>query len=330
MNTQKHADRIAHYCRLDRTELMDMCDIYFNSEIGGYLGWINRGARILAVAHIDHLGSGIVHTANERVVVSSALDDRLGVYAAIEALPAMGVECDVLLCDDEESANSTMQSIGMRFLQRYNWIVELDCAGVQAITYDYRSMKGVLGTVWPNVNRGAFSDITSVETVSPVGAFNAGVGYHMQHTENCYVKLTEFITAMCKVKKFYDMFKDIKFIESDNMQPSGEPYECIPSYKSYSFKSSWNDNKHYQEYITRRPHDADDPADQLVVRHPDPFLVNDTSPDEIECCEMCARILMDSEVYLYQGFPVCEEHYYMLVADHIDGTPENIDEWEAS
>jgi hypothetical protein len=304
-----------------------MTDIYFVNEVGGFLGWVHRGGKVLAVAHMDFIGSGVVHKNNHKKVVSSALDDRLGVYAAMEVLPAMGVECDVLLCDDEESANSSMQSIGMRFLQKYNWIIELDCAGVQAITYNYKSMEGALSTVWDRVHRGAFSDITSVEHVCPIGAFNAGVGYHAQHTESCYVNIEEFLQAMSKVKKFYDMYEDVKFIEEDNLDSDGAPHENMAMYwnEDYAANDSfyWQGNKDYQEYLRRRPTDHDDPADKFIHYNREQFLRGDGAPiddneGELECCEMCARVLMNDEVFLYQGFPVCEEHYYMLTAENID------------
>lgn len=345
MNSKsKHAKRIAYYCGLSREEIIQMSDIYFVTDIGGYLAWVNRGARVLAVCHMDHLGSGAVHTCNEQVVVSSALDDRLGLYAAMEALPAMGVECDVLICDDEESANSSMASIGMQFLNKYNWVVELDCSGVRAVTYGYKSMAGALGIVYgKNVDCGAFSDITSVEHVCPVGAFNAGVGYHNQHSERCHVKISEFITAMGKVREFYDKFGDVKFVEENNIQADGTILENEASYyyygrggyskKSKPKRKTFFDSDQYEEYLTRRPVDKDDPAEVMCVHDPDPFLTGDGAPinageGELECCEMCSRILMNDEMYFYQGFPVCEEHYFMLVADHIDGTPERADEWE--
>ncbi len=333
MNTRKrHAQRIAYYCSASKQELLDRMDFYTVNEIGGYLGVLLRpGSKVLAVAHMDFLGSGKVHTCDEEQVVCSALDDRLGVYAALEALPALGVQCDVLLCDDEESANSSIASVGMGFIGRYNWIIELDCSGVRAVTYGYKGIAGCLGAVWDNVSGGAFSDISSIEHVSPVSGFNAGVGYHMQHGESCYVKIAEFQRAMAKVAKFYAVFKDVRFEE--NARTDGIVVENKPYYNTWNskYEGSGNtgdaydplDNDKYDVYdygACRRP-DPEDPADRYITRHRD-GLLDGGGGQEFECCEMCSAILMPDEVYLYQGFPVCEEHYFVLVADDIDGAPE--------
>ena len=339
----KCAARIAYYCNATRTELMDKCTYYTVNEIGGYLGVIIRpGSKILAVAHIDYLGTGTVYKASRRQVVSSALDDRLGVYAAIEALPSMGVKCDVLLCDDEESANSSLQSVGMGFLSRYNWIVELDCSGVRAVTYGYQSMVGVLDTVYEDVSIGAFSDITSIEHVSPIGAFNAGVGYQNQHSEQCVIHIKDFTRAMRKIKTFYDLYQDVRFDEKhSHIVPEGAVMECDPSYVDWGMGAGTDNRFSKKDYIDdimdRTPYMTEDPADKHVTRGPSCLLDGDQVPindghSEIECCEMCSKILMHDEVYLYQGWPVCQEHYCELTADETD--PNNLgdraDEWEMS
>ena len=341
----KYAERIAYYCNATRTELMDKCTYYTINEIGGYLGVIIRpGSKILAVAHIDYLGTGTVHKASRRQVVCSALDDRLGVYAAIEALPSMGVKCDVLLCDDEESANSSLQSVGMGFLSRYNWIVELDCSGVRAVTYGYESMVGALDTVYANVSLGAFSDITSIEHVSPIGAFNAGVGYHGQHSEHCSVHMKDFVAAMRKVKQFYDMYQDVRFEENHSFHtPDGVVPECKASYTDWGMRDDTPGRFGQQDYLDdlmdRKPYMTDDPADNIVdiKRGPSCLLDGDQvlardGHAEIECCEMCSQILVHNEVFLYQGWPVCEKHYVELTADEMDPNDlgDRADEWEMS
>jgi len=360
MNTTKHVERIAYYCQCNRKELMSKMDYYTVNEIGGYLGVRLRGGKVLAVAHMDFLGTGKVHSANKKGVVSSALDDRLGIYAAMEALPAMGVECDVLLCDDEESANSSIQSVGMGFLNRYNWIVQLDCSGVRAVTYGYKSMAGALRTVWSDVQYGAFSDITSVEHVCPVGAFNAGVGYHLQHSEGCHVKMSEFLTAMGRVKTFYDMFKDVRF-EEEQAQINGECNHIYENKSDFWGMDKWDDPAEdgprtvlpsdavtrYSDYPStldeQVPYMTGDSADQFIdrlreSRRLQPFLDGDGAHmsgdghQELEVCEMCSKILMHDEVYLYQGWPLCQEHYMMMVADEVDAegnlAPNTQDIWE--
>ena len=325
---------------------MQHMDYYTVNDIGGYLGVRLRGGKILAVAHTDHLGTGKVTVEKNGTVVSSALDDRLGVYAALECLPTMGVECDVLLCDDEESANSSMNGVGMGFLAKYNWIIELDCSGVRAVTYDFDSMLGVLPTVWDDVSRGAFSDITSIEHVSPVGAFNAGVGYHMQHTERCHVKMPEFMTAMGRIKRFYDMYQDVRFEEKQAQEnrEMGMVAENKVSFYKYNAQDRDDDKRTAAAYLDEvanySSYPDDDPADQYINSPRGRCLLDgDQAPierdghSELDICEMCSAILMNDEVYMYQGWPVCQEHYHMLVADDVDedgNMVPNSDEWETS
>jgi hypothetical protein len=228
-------------------DLMNKMTFYTLNDAGKYLGWLQRpGSKILVVAHIDYHCSGRVHKANSEIVVSSALDDRLGVYMAMEALPAMGIPCDVLLTDDEESAMSTMQHLGMGFLRRYNWIVELDYPGEGVSTHGFEGMRAQVEELYGPAPPVSFTDISFVRDYSPISAFNAPIGYVNQHTESCSVNMHVFARCLGKLKVFYDRHKDTRFVEHDDhilTEPMHDTkYNVLNSTKSTGV--AWND-KHY-------------------------------------------------------------------------------------
>ena len=221
---------IARYCTMTKADIMDKCDTYIVDDAGGYMGQIFRGGNVLAVAHIDFVGSGQVRKVTDTKVVSSALDDRLGVFAAIEMLPRLGINADVLLTDNEETGFSTIERLGMGVLDKYNWIVELDRAGRDVVTYGYWEMDSIVKEYWP-LGSGVYSDIVELEATSPISAFNIGVGYYNQHSERCHVKLGHFLGQMEKLKHFYADHGNTKFTR---IHDPVETYEAATrKYKGY-------------------------------------------------------------------------------------------------
>jgi len=202
------------YCEMARADFMPMCDWYVVRENdGGYLGFVGHpdgDAKVLAVAHLDYLQSGKVHRCNRKEIVSSALDDRAGAYIALELLDVYGIKADVLLTDCEESGGSTISMLGAGMLDKYNWIVELDRRGDDAVTYGYTELSPFLSQFW-DVKRGSCSDISKMEVISPVSAFNLGVGYYREHSEDCHLKWSVLHTQLEKLRAFYNIYKDHRF-----------------------------------------------------------------------------------------------------------------------
>lgn len=209
MRNRKIAKLVASYCAKTRSELMATMDVVTYDENEGYLGFKRTPeAKILAVAHIDFVGTGKVHKLKNGLVISSALDDRAGVCVALELLPAWGIKADVLLTDNEESGLSSIVSVGYEMLSRYNWIVELDRQGSDAVSYGFApDIDDYLTGHFP-VGLGSYTDICELEQTSPVAAFNMGVAYHRQHTESCFLKASELRLQLDKLRGFYDRYAD--------------------------------------------------------------------------------------------------------------------------
>lgn len=195
-----NTDRLRFYCEMLTARLLKHQKRRF----------IDRGGNILAVAHCDHVDIPYrfdVSSDGEKIICPR-LDDRLGVYLAMEVLPQIGVECDLLLTDGEELGRSTARNFIPE--KNYNWIIELDRAGSDAVVYQYREMESPVFDCFP-YGEGSFSDISHMEQLG-VGAFNAGIGYHFQHTRNCYCRWDEVAECLCQIQAFYQKNKD-RFFE---------------------------------------------------------------------------------------------------------------------
>lgn len=206
---KQRLETLASYCTATRRELATASDWYTINDDGAYLAFrqspLGPGAKILAVAHMDHLCSGKVHRIDvaRGEIVSSALDDRAGVYAALELLPEKGIHADVLLTDDEESGNSTIRHLGAEILGRYNWLVQLDRRGTDVAVYSYDVMIPLLSDLF-QVDRGSFTCITAVEDTCPVAAYNLGVAYQREHTERCTLNMHRLLHQIGKLATFAD------------------------------------------------------------------------------------------------------------------------------
>jgi len=173
----------------------------------GPLIFVDRGAQVLGVAHLDtalpyadHFG--IVRGDSFRGVVCPHLDDRLGAYILLDLLPSIGVKTDVLLTDGEEIGLST----GTHFVPRkeYHWIFSFDRSGTDVVLYRYEdpALVRLLKEYRFKVGYGTFSDICFMEHLGVKG-INFGCGYVMQHTEWCAVDLDDTVAAVSRFKQFW-------------------------------------------------------------------------------------------------------------------------------
>ena len=198
-------------CEASRKDIMKMMSWYVARESdGAFLGFKphpSGQAKILAVAHVDYLASGKVYKNNRKRIVSSALDDRAGVYIALHMLEEYGVIADVVLTDAEEIGRSTLPMFGAEMLKKYNWVVQLDRGGTDAVTYGYTEFSPELEQFW-RVSRGGKSDIAYIEDICPVSAFNLGVAYYQAHREDCFLIYRQLHSQLRKFKEFYDLYVD--------------------------------------------------------------------------------------------------------------------------
>jgi hypothetical protein len=169
----------------------------------------------LLVCHADtvvNAGNGKHNWAIDGSLVNSiALDDRLGLALliwAIRTCPDDIGQCAMLVCDDEETGNSTAQE----FVEdiRPNWLMEFDRRGTDVVTYEYESdlWHGILGSVGFTIGSGTFSDICYLSSYGVCGV-NVGVGYHREHSTACHADLIDTFTQFELARKFYRKFADV-------------------------------------------------------------------------------------------------------------------------
>lgn len=176
----------------------------------------DNGSDVLAVAHTDT----VLSVKNQRVTASAStiqakgLDDRLGCYLAMDYLPSIGINVDVLLTDHEETGHSTAQFVEDVIPSRYRYIVELDRAGTDYVDYDLGSTEidTVLASLGMRKDTGAFSDISSLpDSFSNTPAINIGIGYHNAHGNDSYCNLGELQLQMERFTEFYHETNGLRF-----------------------------------------------------------------------------------------------------------------------
>ena len=205
--------KIKHYCNLPMKEFNELGKTV-NTPYGKYI-YIDRGGDVLAVAHLDTVQNGKKFSTStddftgEPLIHSASLDDRLGVYAILELLPSIGINCDVLLTEGEETGNSTAQFF--KTGKKYNWMFQFDRSGIGAVLYQYESEKlnKMLETCDFRIEEGSFSDIVFLERLGIKG-INFGTGYYDNHSLSSYANLAHFAYSINRFVKFYNKYKDQK------------------------------------------------------------------------------------------------------------------------
>jgi len=147
------------------------------------------------------------YTPLGEVIYSPTLDDRLGVYIILELLPKLGVTCDWLLTNYEESGNSTASQFSA--YKQYNWMFSFDRKGYDVVTYQYqdRKLKKLLNKHGFIVASGSYSDISSLEHLGCKG-MNFGCGYHEYHSPNAYAVMSQLIYQVTLFVRFYNSIKN--------------------------------------------------------------------------------------------------------------------------
>jgi len=166
----------------------------------------DNGKSVLAVAHIDHVCQekhfAHVKLGEELLVYSPRLDDRLGVYTIQHVLPLIGCECDILLCDDEEKGASTSSL----FIpdKKYNWMVEFDRAGDDAVLYQYEDedWEYSLEKSGFRIGSGSYSDISYLGHLGVCGV-NIGVGYQDYHGPKSHFAVSEWKRNLAAFQRFH-------------------------------------------------------------------------------------------------------------------------------
>lgn len=252
-------NRLKKILNADTNELLETPENFwkFNFTKGNRYLYVDRGAKILAVAHLDTVADnqwkkkqyeetkvriedvGI----DDALVTSIALDDRLGVFFLMDVLPYLGIGYDILLTTDEEIGKSTADNFMTK--KKYNWMFEFDRRGYgTAVLYQYdtKDIKDALTALDYKIEQGSFSDIAHLDDLGCVG-INFGTGYVNEHTSYCSTRVSWMNVAINMFVDFYRAYKNTHFIY-DAPAYGGygrygyNDYGYGYSYGNYSWKSS--------------------------------------------------------------------------------------------
>lgn len=200
----------------------------------GPMIFIDNNAPVLAVAHLDWVDykkpKYKKQYKNTLIYDCPQLDDRLGVWMILDMLPKAGIKCDVLLTDSEELGLSTASCF--KPPKQYNWMMEFDRQGGGTAMYDYEDaeMRQLLWKYDYDVDQGSFTDICELYSLKCKG-FNFGVGYHRQHTDECYANLSETFDSFRKVQSMYSDLSNTYLEHEEVKAPIG--YTGYTGYSNY-------------------------------------------------------------------------------------------------
>ncbi len=198
----------------------------------GQLTFIDNGADVLAVAHLDTVMQTKFIWDGWTIKNCPQLDDRLGVWTLLNLLPDLDCpKFDILLTDGEESGRSTAQHFETN--KQYNWMFEFDRAGNDMVMYDYEDddLIDLMGEYDWDVGSGSFTDICFLEHLDAKG-FNFGVGYYGQHTKKCYADIQD---TVINAQKFIAFMKDFGGTllphDSESIWQNYEPTHREPTHR---------------------------------------------------------------------------------------------------
>lgn len=206
--------------------------------------FIDRGADVLAVAHLDsvsydHAFTTVTLPDGDIVVWNRQLDDRLGVWIILDILPALGVKCDVLLTTGEEMGLSTADKFEAPDGKEWNWMFQFDRAGTDVVCYQYEddNLTELLEDAGCNVHDGLFSDISDLEHLGIKG-MNFGCAYYDNHEQGSHAVMSETDLMIRLFMSFYHKNKDTKLEHTES--PYGHRYTY--GYGAYSYPYDEHDS----------------------------------------------------------------------------------------
>lgn len=188
---------------------------HVKETVHGPLIYIDNGANVLGVAHLDSVQSTkhfyYLVVKGAEYVMNAQLDDRIGAYVLLDLLPSMGLKFDVLLTYGEETGNSTAQFF--ETTKKYNWMFQFDRHGDDVVHYQYGSKhlkKKLRRSGFTDLYHGAFSDICYLDELGCEG-FNVGCGYQDEHTEWAMLNVLELREQTVKFIEFWQANRNRAF-----------------------------------------------------------------------------------------------------------------------
>lgn len=210
---------------------LDTYEITVQRQPHDWYAFRDHGSSVLAVAHLDTVAEAderacrFVRTEAGDVVFSRALDDRLGAYVILDLLPALGVQCDVLLTVGEEVGQSTAAYFQPPAGKDYDWIIEFDRGGTDVVMYQYEDAetKAMVEASGARVSEGIFSDISYMEHLG-VKAYNWGVGYRDYHGPRAHAFLDDTFRMVDHYLLFHDQWEGVAMPHYESSRAWRSPY----------------------------------------------------------------------------------------------------------
>lgn len=228
----------------------------------GYI-FIDNGANILAVAHLDYNNTDTYAQSFTRkrmkdtdgiektYLFNGALDDRLGAFVVLELFQLIGIKADVLLTTNEEIGATTANDFVAPEGKEYNWIIQFDRRGTDVVMYQYdtQDLRDKLAEFNIKVGHGSFSCISALDHLGVAG-FNWGTGYYFEHQPKHFAIFDETLEMLKLFRKFYLKYKDTKLVYTPKPKPAwqGGSYTVYGKggYKYYNYCDDpdfWGDDE---------------------------------------------------------------------------------------
>lgn len=178
--------------------------------------FIDNGANILAVAHMDATGKdphfGRVKIKGDEWIFARWVDDRLGVFLLLDVL-AQFFRYDILLTSGEETGKSSARQFVAPPGKEYHWMFEPDRMGTDVVHYQYATDKmreAVKAAGFGVYAWGAYSDIASLDKLGCCG-INYGIGYEENHGDWARANLNVTLEQTAKMARFFDTNQEVVF-----------------------------------------------------------------------------------------------------------------------
>lgn len=218
------------------------------SGTGGEHIYIDNGASILAVAHLDTVQHANYFDIVDRgkdgcIIYSPSVDDRLGAYIILDILPKLGVNIDILFTDGEEIGRSTAANFTAPEGKSYNWMFQFDRAGDDVVMYQYDTPanRALLVAAGLKPGNGSFTDICKLDKLG-VSGFNFGTGYANNHSVWAYFDLGVCIDMIEGFLKFYHANKDTRLVHESKPAVTSHTYDVYDHYSPHSYGSHWQNS----------------------------------------------------------------------------------------
>lgn len=174
--------------------------------------YIDRGSKVLGVAHLDSVQTFGGYWQNKQFIAASTIDNRLGAWLMLYGLPALGIHIDVLLTEDEEMGMSTAGDYETD--KEYNWAFSFDRTGDDVACYQYLD-DNIINLMKPyglHATHGTYSDVADLNL--GIKGFNFGCGMHSYHSANAYCRISELVTNISRFINWYRDHSETRFVHT--------------------------------------------------------------------------------------------------------------------